>query len=133
MRRNEQGANLAEFAIISVFLFLLIAGIVDLGRAYYSYMVMTNATRDAVRQVARYAKHLPIDNAEVIETIVAELQPLVDTGQLSCSAPVPEKVADYTGTVAAVRVSLECSYNVMFPVVDDFPIRASAAMMIEGL
>ncbi len=57
MRRSERGANLVEFAIVAPLLILLIAGIADIGRAFHSYMIITNASREAARYAARYPLH----------------------------------------------------------------------------
>jgi Flp pilus assembly protein TadG len=53
MRRTERGANLAEFAIIAPLLLLLLAGIADFGRAFQTYIVLTNAAREGARMGAR--------------------------------------------------------------------------------
>ena len=52
---NEHGANLIEMALVIMLLLLILAGVVDLGRAFYSYIAITNAAREG----ARYASHVP--------------------------------------------------------------------------
>jgi Flp pilus assembly protein TadG len=49
--RKRRGQALVEMALITPLLVFILLGIVDLGRAYYQYTVMTNA----VREGARYA------------------------------------------------------------------------------
>ena len=49
MKRSERGANLVEFAIVLPLLVLILAGLADLGRAFYNYMVITNAAREGAR------------------------------------------------------------------------------------
>jgi len=54
MRKNrtaERGATMAEFAIISVVFFMIIFGIIEFGRLFYTH----NALTDAARRGARYA------------------------------------------------------------------------------
>ena len=54
MRKNrtgEQGATMAEFAIISVVFFMIIFGIIEFGRLFYTH----NALTDAARRGARFA------------------------------------------------------------------------------
>ena len=41
--RDEQGASIIEMAFVSIFFFLFIAGIVDLGGAYQHYIITINA------------------------------------------------------------------------------------------
>ncbi len=53
MRRSERGANLVEMAIVTPILLLLLAGLVDLGRAFYSYIIIANSAREGARAAAR--------------------------------------------------------------------------------
>ena len=50
-RRGEQGTTMAEFAIISAVFFMIIFGIIEFGRLFYTH----NALTDAARRGARYA------------------------------------------------------------------------------
>jgi hypothetical protein len=54
-RRGDGGQSLVELAVVLVLLLLLLAGAVDFGRAFHSYIVITNAAREG----ARYASHFP--------------------------------------------------------------------------
>jgi Flp pilus assembly protein TadG len=49
--RGESGQSLVELAISILFLFFLLAGVVDLGRAFFTYI----ALRDAAQEGAAYA------------------------------------------------------------------------------
>ena len=48
-RPRERGAAAVEFALVLPLLFLVIAGIVDFGRALYTEVILTNAAREGVR------------------------------------------------------------------------------------
>lgn len=48
-RGHDRGAAAVEFAIILPLLFLVIGGVVDLGRALYSQVTLTNAAREGAR------------------------------------------------------------------------------------
>lgn len=50
-RTGERGATMAEFAIIAVVFFMIIFGIIEFGRLFYTH----NALTDAARRGARYA------------------------------------------------------------------------------
>lgn len=54
---NELGQGLVEFAISLIFIFWLLAGIVDLGRAFFVYMTL----RDAAQEGAVYGSFCPHD------------------------------------------------------------------------
>ena len=48
-QRRERGASAVEFAIILPLMLLMIGGITDFGRAYYTQITLTNATREGAR------------------------------------------------------------------------------------
>jgi Flp pilus assembly protein TadG len=58
---SERGQSLVEFAISIVILLLLVAGIVDLGRALFTYM----AIRDAAQEGALYGSTDPTNNSAI--------------------------------------------------------------------
>jgi len=49
---RRRGQALVEMALITPLLVFILLGIVDLGRAYYQYTVMTNAVREGARYAA---------------------------------------------------------------------------------
>jgi len=106
MRKNrtgERGATMAEFAIISVVFFMIIFGIIEFGRLFYTH----NALTDAARRGARYA--VLHDNAtndiNCVKQVViygeANINPstCVATGPaLINGLTTPNVVVTYTGT-----------------------------------
>ncbi|GAA2490462.1 TadE/TadG family type IV pilus assembly protein [Terrabacter carboxydivorans] len=66
MARSERGASAVEFAIVLPVLFLVVAGIVDFGRAYFTQIELTNAAREG----ARAAVVLPIGSTPAPSTEV---------------------------------------------------------------
>jgi Flp pilus assembly protein TadG len=48
-RRSERGAAALEFGIVVVLLMTLLLGVIDFGRALYTYHFVSNAARDGVR------------------------------------------------------------------------------------
>ncbi len=57
--RDERGQSLVEMTLVVGLLLLLVAGTVDLGRAFHTYIVLTNAAREG----ARWGSHYPWDGA----------------------------------------------------------------------
>ncbi|MBN1666242.1 MAG: pilus assembly protein [Anaerolineales bacterium] len=51
VNHSERGQSMVELAISLTFLFILLAGVVDLGRAFFTYI----ALRDAAQEGASYA------------------------------------------------------------------------------
>jgi hypothetical protein len=52
---HERGVALVEIAVVVTLLLLLLAGAADIGRAFHSYIIITNASREG----ARFASHFP--------------------------------------------------------------------------
>jgi len=75
LRKDERGTSMAEFAIVALFFFMLIFGIIEFGRLLYTI----NALTDAARRGARYAvihqaevaqDGLPHTNAKCVNNVV---------------------------------------------------------------
>jgi len=47
--RQSKGAVAVEFALIATVFFLIVAGVIDFGHAYYMKQVITNASREGAR------------------------------------------------------------------------------------
>ena len=52
--RQSKGAVAVEFALIATVFFLLVAGVIDFGHAYYMKQVITNASREGARYGITY-------------------------------------------------------------------------------
>ena len=53
MERASRAQSLVEFALVLPFLLLLLGGVVEIGYAFYDYMLMVNANREGVRLGSR--------------------------------------------------------------------------------
>ena len=53
MLRSERGQSLVELALVLPLLILLLAGMADLGRAFFSYIEITNAAQEGARAGSR--------------------------------------------------------------------------------
>ena len=51
-RLRERGAAAVEFALILPILLILVGGVIDFGRLYYTQIQLANAARDGVRLAA---------------------------------------------------------------------------------
>ena len=47
--QRERGQTIVEFALVISFLFLIIFGIVEFSRLFFSYATMSHGTREAAR------------------------------------------------------------------------------------
>jgi len=64
-RSREKGQSLTEFGVSVVILLVLLAGTVDAGRAFFTYM----ALRDAVQEGAIYGSYNPLDEANILNRV----------------------------------------------------------------
>lgn len=67
-RCDERGANLVELALLLPLLVLLLVGVADFGRAFNSYIIITNASREG----ARYASRFPWLEDAAIQVAIRE-------------------------------------------------------------
>jgi len=82
----HQGQSLVEFALVLPILAILLLGAVDLTRAFYYYIVLENATREAARVLIDYPYQF--DDSAACAAAVREAQGYI-TPALSCSGGTP--------------------------------------------
>ena len=106
-RTRECGATMAEFAIISVVFFMIIFGIIEFGRLFYTH----NALTDAARRGARYAV-LHYDDPEDIDCVkqvVVFGETHVDP--VTCTATGPPLINGLTTTNVSVTYAPDYGSN----------------------
>ena len=64
-RSRENGQGLVEFAMVLVIMMILLAGVVDLGRAFFTFLSL----RDAAQEGAAYASINPGDSVNIINRV----------------------------------------------------------------
>lgn len=69
LTRSERGQSAVELAFAFPVLLLILMGILDFGRAFYTYVSITNAAREG----ARYGAAYPADSAGLISQVNREL------------------------------------------------------------
>lgn len=57
IHRDQVGAALVEMALVLSLLLLLLAGVVDFGRAFHGHIIITNASREGARYGSRFPFH----------------------------------------------------------------------------
>ena len=85
LRHGERGQSLAEFAVISFVLMLIILGIVDFSRAVYARSIIASAAREG----ARYGSTHPTDTAN-IEKAARALVDGLDMSRLQVTVARPD-------------------------------------------
>lgn len=97
--RRERGAAAVEMAIVMPILLLVIAGIVDFGRMYFTQVVITNAAHEGVR--AAVSGSLP--PASVSARVNAALLGLSPSSATITTNPSSSPCASGTNVVVSVQ------------------------------
>jgi Flp pilus assembly protein TadG len=114
LRQHHQGQSMIEFALILPSMVFILAGIFDLGRAFYSSITITNSAREG----ARYGSLNPkltqgICNAAIVEAQGSGITLNYSNIKVSCSATVT-CLADSTPAItcsANQPITVKVSYN----------------------
>jgi len=136
--RRERGQIMVELALTSMVLLLLLAAVVDFGRALHDYIIIANAAREG----ARYASHYPwlptgIRAATIQEAAGSGLSLqnnniTIDPDPGANRQPRDPGVAQPNDPI---RVTVTYSYSTMFAAligVDTLTLRASCQMVVFG-
>lgn len=67
LRKSEAGSTMAEFAVVAALFFMVLIGIIEFARFFYTH----NALTDAARRGARYAVLHPRADGACVQNIVA--------------------------------------------------------------
>ena len=113
MRRSERGQNLIEMALLLPVLIMITIGVIDMGRAYHHYIIITNASREG----ARFGSRFPHYATGIIETTIGEAIP--DDGEPCRSGNVCLSPADVTitGLSGAAGMPLRVTVTYDFPTI----------------
>ena len=141
-RQSERGSVMIETAIVVPILLLLTVGIFEIGRAYQTWQVVTNAAREGAR-----ASITPSDDDDTVEALVRQY---MQDGQLgNCASAVVDVDSNATITVngvtygaSLVTVDYPFDFIVLQPVArliaptsqvgQDFTMRATSLMRNEA-
>ncbi len=121
IKKSEKGQSLTEFALVLVFLLSLLAGVFDLGRAFFAYIII----RDAAQEGAVFGAIAPKDDLNAFSIAVADrvVAAYVDPSNPS-EVPIDVNVmnvqVDIIGSACAgpgngVRVTVDYSLPVTMP------------------
>lgn len=95
---SERGQSFAELALTLVVLLILVAGIVDLGRAFFTYI----ALRDAAQEAAVYGSINPTDSSGINDRGMAVLTNRMDTSTVSIAPTFSGTCANGSNTIQVV-------------------------------
>lgn len=133
--RHNDGQGLIEMAIVITLLLFLLVGVIDIGRAFNNYIVVTNSSREG----ARYGSRRPFDQPGIITTARAEAMksnvPASDISvQVDCMTSGGGSVdCDNASAGDTVRVTTEYLFETILGAIigkDDFVLRNMTEMVV---
>jgi Flp pilus assembly protein TadG len=136
---SERGSALVEFAIASTVALTMIFGIIDFGRALYTYHLVA----DAARAGSRYAMvrgstcavaGCPVTSSQV-QTYVRGLAPGIDASSLTVAAAWPGGAtclgASTQNPGCPVTVTVTYPFKFMVPLLPGFTMNMSSASQMS--
>ncbi len=125
--KNQRGQAMVELALVLPILILLLMGVVELGRIFHSYLVITNASREGARVAVLGRPDTEI--AARVSQVAANL----DTARLTTTV-TPDQEQRKTGALSTVEVRY--GVTLVFPVFDavipnPVPIYSKTTMRVE--
>ena len=126
--RQERGQATVEFALVILFLLLLLFGIVDFSRLFFAYATMSNG----VREGARYGIVHPEDTAGIKSQARAMM--VLIGGQTDITVQFPDTGSSgspYCSHYCRVVVRATSNFNVWTPIIPNLKIVAQATMHVE--
>jgi len=146
--RGDQGAALVEFAIASVAMLILVFGVIDLGRAYFTWQSVKNSAREG----AAFAERNPLAqkpgggncaDPDNVQYRARTEQGSVNTGYTVTVTPaVPNGCEQPSSTQtiqpgATVTVRVSTQFQVLTPLVaaitgSTITVAASQSVVVQG-
>jgi Flp pilus assembly protein TadG len=128
-KQSERGASLIETALVLPLLLLLVAGIVDLGGAFNSYIIVTNAAREG----ARYASKIPDDDVGIRG---AAKQEATNYGVILADGNIAIDPISPAGSGTPITVTVTFAHNTLLGSImgtEQITVSAETSMIIYGV
>ena len=129
----QRGSNLVEMALILPLLALLLFGVVDIGRAFYTHITITNASREGARRASR----LPDQDAAIKQAVRQEAaNNNIDLGEDTATITIGRigEASDWHGG-DPITVTVEYTFTTFIGGLiglPEFPMLSNTEMVIFG-
>jgi len=121
IKKSEKGQSLTEFALVLVFLLSLLAGVFDLGRAFFAYIIIRDAAQEgAVFGAIAQKDDINAFTSAVADRVVAAYVDPSDSSNVPIDINALNIQVDIIGSPCAapgngVRVTVDYSLPVSMP------------------
>lgn len=111
LRKDERGQSLVEVALAMPVLILILVGILDLGRAYFTYVTIA----DAAAEGAAYGALHPGDTVEILERAVD-----ASNGLVVLASDMVTVTHSGLDVGSPITVTVVYDYQIITPIVERF-------------
>jgi len=127
-----QGQTLVEFALVLPVMILIILGVVEYGRAYYTASLLQNAAREGARYGILHPTWIDSDDNPDPNNITARTRQFIvglDVNKLTITVSFPDGTTT-RGSRLRVTVTYPCQSFV--PFLRNYTLRGQSTMRIEA-
>ena len=128
--KDKEGQALLEFALVAVFLVMVLFGIIDFARLFFAYATMANGAREG----ARYGIVHPGDNTGIEQRARDMMVLLGDEATVTILYPGRDDGSDAGCTdphECRIQVILNTTLDVWTPIIPSLQIEARTTMHFE--
>ena len=105
--RRENGTQLVELAIVTPVMLILLGGLAEFGRFFYTYTTLTNAVRGGARHASKWER-----GASWMNGACAETEKFVVYGGFGCSPGSPAILPGLTEGLVVVQANGPSVYKI---------------------
>lgn len=108
--KNENGTSMAEFAIVATFFFMLIFGVIEFGRLFYTLNSLTDAARRGARYAVIHQAEVATDGTAQVAKCVRNVVMYGEThisAYPACNPPVGQPVLINGIAAATIEVKFD--------------------------
>lgn len=127
LRKGEQGQALVEMALVIPLFFLLLFGVIEMGRIGFAYVSVSNASRAGVRMATTGGTD------QDIQTVVSQAAPTLDQTELT-TIITPTQAYRLSGQTVQVQVTYPV--HLIIPLISNilpnpFTVSSTLSMRVE--
>jgi Flp pilus assembly protein TadG len=117
--KGEKGQSLVEFSLMVVILTSLLLGILDIGRAYFTFMALQDAAGEGASYAAQYPTYITSSNSADPNNVTYRVKNAAPVGTLVDWSSATVSVANSGSTAQGepITVTVTTSYQLLTPFV----------------